>query len=134
MKKLFLLFFVLFATACDTQTHENGAQVSGPETEKTYIFTEEEVKTLYNSIQELEHSDSLNIEIINGLEEQIKLYEKHIYSDSLLSVKYEEKIALLEKQVELHKQLQPKWWEKPLWFSSGVAVILVPTWILGQFK
>ena len=36
MKKLCLLFFVLFATSCDTQPLENGAQVSGSETEKTY--------------------------------------------------------------------------------------------------
>ena len=36
MKRLFLLFFVLLATACDTQTHTNGPQVSGPESEKIY--------------------------------------------------------------------------------------------------
>ena len=104
------------------------------EPEKTYTFTEEQVIELYNSIQELEYSDSLNAEIIINLEEQIKLYREHISSDSLLFVKYEEKIILLEEQVDLYKQLQPKWWEKPLWFGSGVAVILVPTWILGQFK
>ena len=36
MKRLFLLFFVLLATACDTQTHTKGPQVSGPESEKIY--------------------------------------------------------------------------------------------------
>ena len=104
------------------------------EPEKTYTFTEEQVIELYNSIQELEYSDSLNTEIINNLEDQIKLYREHVYNDSLLFVKYEEKIILLEEQVDLYKQLQPKWWEKPLWFGSGVVAILVPTWILGQFK
>lgn len=36
MKRLFLLFFVLLTTSCDTQTNKKGAQVSGPEIEKTY--------------------------------------------------------------------------------------------------
>ena len=36
MKRLFLLFFVLLATACGTQTHTKSPQVSGPESEKIY--------------------------------------------------------------------------------------------------
>ena len=100
----------------------------------TYEFTEEEVKVFYNSIQELEFKDSVNTELIEKLENQIYMYIELSKTDSLLILKQDEKILLLEEQVELHKQLQPKWWEKPLWFSSGAAVILVPTWILGQFN
>ena len=99
-----------------------------------YEFTEEEVKVFYNSIQELEFKDSINVELIEKLENQIYMYIELSKTDSLLVLKQDEKILLLEEQIELHKQLQPKWWEKPLWFGSGVAVILVPTWILGQFK
>ena len=36
MKRLYLLFFVLLATACDTQTHTKSPQVSSPESEKVY--------------------------------------------------------------------------------------------------
>ena len=102
--------------------------------QKTYEFTEEEVKVFYASIQELEFKDSVNTKLIEKLENQIYMYIQLSENDSLLVLKQDEKIALLEEQVELHKQLQPKWWEKPLWFGSGVAVILVPTWILGQFN
>ena len=102
--------------------------------QKTYEFTEEEVMTFYASIQELEYKDSVNTELIEKLENQIYMYIQLSENDSLLVLKQDEKILLLEEQVELYKQLQPKWWEKPLWFSSGVVAILVPTWILGQFK
>ena len=102
--------------------------------QKTYEFTEEEVKSLYTSIQELEYKDSLNTEIIEKLESQIYMYIQLSENDSLLIVAQDEKIALLEEQVELYKQLQPKWWEKPVWFGSGVATVLLPVWILGQIK
>ena len=36
MKRLYLLFFVLLATACDTQTHTKSSQASSPESEKVY--------------------------------------------------------------------------------------------------
>ena len=117
---VYKLLIVLFSSFLFSQT--------------TYEFTEEEVKVFYNSIQELEFKDSVNVELIEKFENQIYMYIELSKTDSLLILKQDEKITLLEEQVELHKQLQPKWWEKPLWFSSGAAVILVPTWILGQFK
>jgi len=120
VNKIYLTILILFSSLLFSQT--------------TYEFTEEEVKVFYNSIQELEFKDSVNTELIEKLENQIYMYIELSKTDSLLVLKQDEKILLLEEQVELHKQLQPKWWEKPLWFGSGVAVILVPTWILGQFK
>ena len=91
----------------------------------TYEFTEEEVKNIFNSIQELEFKDSVNVELIEKLENQIYMYVDLSKTDSLLILKQDEKILLLEEQVELYKKLQPKWWEKPLWFSSGLVI----TWI-----
>ena len=93
--------------------------------QETYEFTEEEVKNIFASIQELEFKDSINTELIEKLENQIYMYIELSKTDSLLILKQDEKILLLEEQVELHKQLQPKWWEKPLWFSSGLII----TWI-----
>jgi len=120
MFKKYLTILILFSSLLFSQT--------------TYEFTEEEVMTFYASIQELEFKDSVNTELIEKLENQIYMYIQLSENDSLLVLKQDEKILLLEEQVELYKQLQPKWWEKPLWFSSGVVAILVPTWILGQFK
>jgi nitrogen fixation/metabolism regulation signal transduction histidine kinase len=93
--------------------------------QEIYEFTEEEVKNIFNSIQELEFKDSINTELIEKLENQIYMYIDLSKNDSLLILKQDEKILLLEEQVELHKQLQPKWWEKPLWFGSGLII----TWI-----
>ena len=72
-----------------------------------------------------EFKDSVNTELIEKLENQIYMYIDLSKNDSLLILKQDEKILLLEDQVELYKQLQPKWWEKPLWFSSGLII----TWI-----
>jgi len=118
--KKYLTILILFSSFLFSQT--------------TYEFTEEEVMTFYASIQELEYKDSVNTKLIGKLESQIYMYIQLSENDSLLVLKQDEKIALLEEQVELYKQLQPKWWEKPLWFGSGVVAILLPTWILGQFN
>ena len=108
---VFKLILVIFLSLIFSQT--------------TYEFTEEEVKNIFNSIQELEFKDSVNVELIEKLENQIYMYVDLSKTDSLLILKQDEKILLLEEQVELHKKLQPKWWEKPLWFSSGLVI----TWI-----
>ena len=111
VNKIYLTILILFSSLLFSQ--------------ETYEFTEEEVKNIFASIQELEFKDSVNTELIEKLENQIYMYIELSKTDSLLILKQDEKILLLEEQVKLHKQLQPKWWEKPLWFSSGLII----TWI-----
>ena len=111
VNKIYLIILIFFSSFLFSQ--------------ETYEFTEEEVKNIFASIQELEFKDSINTELIEKLENQIYMYIDLSKNDSLLILKQDEKILLLEEQVELYKKLQPKWWEKPLWFSSGLII----TWI-----
>ena len=100
--------------------------------QKTYEFTEEEVQSLYTSIQELENADSSNQKIIENLNSQIYMY---IQSDSL----YQGQIEQYEKQIELQKvmikEVKPKWYDnKYLWFGYGVLSMILPVWAVGQVK
>jgi len=100
--------------------------------QKTYEFTEEEVKSLYSSIQQLEQSDSLNQKIIENLNEQIYMYIQQNETDSLIIENYKEQIALQEEMI---KEVKPKWHEnKYLWYSMGMVTLLVPIWAVGQLK
>jgi len=96
----------------------------------TYEFTEEEVMELYNSIQELEQSDSLNIQIIDNLEEQLKLYEQQIENDSLMFDQYKYQLELKDEIID---EISPKWYEhRYLWFISGAITILASSWVVGN--
>jgi len=93
--------------------------------EKTYTFTSDEVKSFRSSILELEHSDSLNNQIILELEKNIHFYIEKQKNDSLWISLQNEKISLLDSRVLLYKDLikevEPKWYEhKWLWFGLGV--------------
>lgn len=100
--------------------------------QKTYEFTEEEVQSLYTSIQELENDKESNQKIIKNLNSQIYMY---IQSDSL----YQSQIEQYEKQIELQKmmikEVKPKWYDnKYLWYSYGVLTMVLPIWAVGQVK
>ena len=100
--------------------------------QKTYEFTEEEVKSLYASIQELENADSLNQKIIENLNEQIYMYIQQTEIDSTIIENYKEQLALKD---DLIKELKPKWHEnKYLWYSMGIVSMIVPIWAIGQIK
>ena len=100
--------------------------------QKTYTFTEEEVKSLYASIQELENTDSLNQKIIENLNEQIYMYIQQTNIDSTIIENYKEQLALKD---EMLKEVKPKWHEnKYLWFSMGIASMIIPIWAVGQLK
>ena len=100
--------------------------------QKTYTFTEEEVKSLYNSIQQLEQADSLNQKIIENLNEQIYMYIHQTEIDSTIIENYIEQLKLKEDFI---KELKPKWHEnKYLWFSMGILSTIIPIWAVGQIK
>ena len=85
--------------------------------DKTYEFTEDEVKIFHTSINELEEKDSLNVLIINGLKNQIFDFETIIKNDSLIIQQLEFKSKLQSELIELVK---PKWYDnKYLWFFGG---------------
>ena len=97
-----------------------------------YEFTEEEVKSLYNSIQELENADSTNQKIIENLNEQIYMYIQQTETDSLIIQNYIEQLKLKD---DLIKEIKPKWHEnKYLWFSMVIVSMIVPIWAVGQIK
>ena len=98
--------------------------------QKTYTFTEEEVQSLYASIQKLESADSLNQKIIGNLNEQIYMYIQQNETDSQIIDNYIEQLKLKE---EFIKEIKPKWHEnKYLWFSMGIASMIIPIWGIGQ--
>ena len=100
--------------------------------QNTYEFTEEEVKSLYNSIQELENADSTNQKIIKNLNEQIYMYIQQTNIDSTIIENYIEQLKLKEDFI---KELKPKWYDnKYLWYSMGIASMIVPIWAVGQIR
>ena len=100
--------------------------------QKVYTFTEEEVKSLFSSIKELERQDSLNNELIINLENQLKNGEMITKNDSLIIIELETQLKLKD---DLIKEVTPKWYEnKYLWFGYGVSAILIPIWAIGQIK
>ena len=115
--KLFLVLLLLFSLLLP---------------QKTYTFTEEEVKSLYASIQELENIDSLNQKIIENLNKQIYMYIQQTNIDSTIIENYIEQLKLKEDFI---KELKPKWYDnKYLWYSMGIASMIVPIWAIGQIK
>ena len=100
--------------------------------QKTYEFTEEEVKSLYSSIQELENTDSTNQKIIKNLNEQIYMYIQQTEIDSTIIENYKEQLAIQEDMI---KTIKPAWYDnKYLWYSMGIASMIVPIWAVGQIK
>ena len=100
--------------------------------QKTYEFTEEEVQSLYTSIQELENADLNNQKIIENLNEQIYMYIQQTEIDSGIIENYKEQLAIQEDMIDT---IKPSWYDnKYLWYSMGVVSMIVPIWAVGQIK
>ena len=95
-------------------------------------YTDEEARNIEAYITELEQKNTSNSSIVKNLEEQLQLYLQQTQIDSGIIADYMEQIELQE---ELMKELKPKWHEnKYLWFSMGIASMIVPIWAVGQIK
>ena len=100
--------------------------------QKTYSFTEEEVKAFRESIIELENADSTNQKIIKNLNEQIYMYIQQTEIDSTIIENYKEQLKLKD---DLIKEIKPKWYDnKYLWYSMGIATMILPIWAAGQIN
>ena len=95
-------------------------------------YTDEEAQNIELYITELEQKDSNNSKIINNLNEQIQLYIQQTEIDSGIIENYKEQLAIQEEMI---KTIKPAWHEnKYLWFSMGIASMIVPIWAVGQIK
>ena len=100
--------------------------------QKTYSFTEEEVKAFRESIIELENADSTNQKIIKNLNEQIYMYIQQTEIDSTIIENYKDQLELKDEMI---KNIEPKWYDnKYIWYSYGILSMLVPIWAIGQIK
>ena len=95
-------------------------------------YTDEEAQNIELYITELEQNGSRDSLIINNLNEQLQLYLQQTNIDSTIIENYIEQLKLKE---DLIKELKPKWHEnKYLWYSMGIASMIVPIWAIGQIK
>ena len=95
-------------------------------------YTDEEAQNIELYITELEQKDGNNSKIINNLNEQIQLYIQQTEIDSGIIENYKEQLAIQEEMI---KTIKPAWHEnKYLWFSMGIASMIVPIWGIGQLK
>ena len=95
-------------------------------------YTDEEAQNIELYITELEQNGSRDSLIINNLNEQLQLYLQQTNIDSTIIENYIEQLKLKE---DLIKELKPKWYDnKYLWYSLGVASMILPIWGIGQIK
>ena len=95
-------------------------------------FSDEEVQNIELHITELENNDSLNIKIIGNLESQILDYKQLGINDSTVIANYKKQIELKDLMIS---EIKPKWYDnKYLWYTLGVASMVIPIWAVGQIK
>ena len=93
-------------------------------------LSNDEIIELFHSVEELEFKDSLNVEIINNLELQLKDY-KNLYNNTQLQIEdYKTLIILKDDMIKLVK---PKWYDnKYLWFFGGIFLTAGAVHLAGQ--
>jgi|TARA_R110002012_G_scaffold74003_2_gene188058 hypothetical protein len=106
---------------------------------QTQTFTEKEVIEMDSLFQVYEQTDSLQKLEINLLKEQLINYSTLHTQDSLHIAFMNEKTNLLNQRIDLYmdltKELQPKWYNKPVvHFFLGAATIVTASWVVSNVK
>ena len=95
-------------------------------------YTDEEAQNIELYITELEQKDSNNSKIINNLNDQLQLYLQQTNIDSTIIENYIEQLRIKDEMI---KTIKPAWYDnKYLWYSMGIASMIVPIWAVGQIK
>ena len=95
-------------------------------------YTDEEAQNIELYITELEQKSSSNSLIIGNLQEQIQLYLQQTNIDSTIIENYIEQLRIKDEMI---KTIKPKWYDnKYLWYSMGIASMIIPIWVVGQIK
>ena len=124
MKKLILILLLLTPVWAFTQTH---------------TFTDKEVVEMDSLFQVYEQTDSLQKIEISLLNTQLENYKTLHIQDSLHISFMNEKTDLLNQRIDLYidltKELQPKWYKKPVInYILGAATIITASWVVSNFK
>ena len=124
MKNLVLILMLITPVWAFTQTH---------------TFTENEVIEMDSLFQVYEQTDSLQKLEINLLNIQIVNYTTLHIQDSLHVAFMNEKTNLLNKRIDLYmdltKELEPKWFKKPVFqFILGATTIVTSSWVVSNIK
>ena len=95
-------------------------------------YTDEEAQNIELYITELEQNGSKDSLIIGNLNEQLQLYIHQTQIDSGIIENYN---SIKEVLLNMIKTIKPKWYDnKYLWYSMGVASMILPIWAIGQLK
>ena len=93
-------------------------------------YTDEEAQNIELYITKLEQNSNKDSLIINNLNEQIQMYLQQTNIDSTIIENYKEQLRIKDEMI---KTIKPKWYDnKYLWYSMGVASMILPIWAAGQ--
>ena len=104
-----------------------------------HVFTNKEVIKMDSLFQVYEQTDSLQKTEIKLLNTQLLNYKTLHKQDSLQILYLEENVKLLNQRIDLYvdltKELEPKWYQKPaVQFFLGAATIVTSSWVISNIK
>jgi hypothetical protein len=127
----YLLFFICLMAITFTS--------KGQTTDSTFTFTEEEVIKLDSLVQVYEQTIKIQSEKIVLLESQLLNYKLLNQQDSIHIGLLNRNVNLLDERInlyiDLNKELQPKWYNKPvIHFFLGAATVTTSAVVLNLIK